>query len=184
MNIDDAALQLARQLQARSLKIVFAESCTGGLVAASMAAIPGVSSCLCGSAVTYLDEVKVQWLGVKQDSIASFSAVSERVAGQMALGVLKRTELADLAVAITGHLGPNVPAAMDGIIHIAVARSGDGGPALKNYRIQLEKRLRHDRQREAAENVLEIAGFEVANWSGEYPQNRYPVRGDPQDTPK
>ncbi len=59
----DDAQRLVDVLKRLDTKIVFAESCTAGLVSATLARVPGVSAYLCGSAVTYRDEVKTAWVG-------------------------------------------------------------------------------------------------------------------------
>lgn len=165
MKITLAAGRLHHQLRTQGLRIVFAESCTGGLVSASMATIPGVSQYLCGSAVTYRDEVKVQWLGVQQKSIDENTSVSEQVAREMAIGILQRTEQADIAAAITGHLGPNAPEGLDGVVFIAISRYLSEKLSVRTFRIQLEQADRGDRQREATEQVLLIASNEIENSS-------------------
>jgi len=166
MKITLAAGRLHHQLQSQGLRIVFAESCTGGLVSATMATIPGVSKYLCGSAVTYMDELKVQWLGVQQESIDLNTSVSEKVVYEMATGILKRTEQADIAAAITGHLGPNAPEGLDGMAFIAISRRFNQEMRTQTFKIQLEQASRIDRQREAAEQVLLIAIDEIANGLG------------------
>ena len=60
------AEQLVRQLEQAGRKLVLAESCTGGLIAAELAKVPGVSNWLCGSAVTYRIPVKIDWLNVNR----------------------------------------------------------------------------------------------------------------------
>src|SRR3954465_4450135 len=85
------AMRVAALLKSRDLRIVFAESCTGGLVSASLAQIPGISSQLCGSAVTYRDATKSEWLGVAPAKLKGKGAVSAGVARLMALGALKKT---------------------------------------------------------------------------------------------
>ena len=114
---------LLRQTQRR---IVFAESCTGGLVSAALARVPGISDFLCGSAVTYRLDTKAKWLGVSESLLLNPGPVSEEVAREMALGVLALTPEADLAASITGHLGPHAPDDLDGLVFIGVARRSSG----------------------------------------------------------
>lgn len=102
-------------------KVVFAESCTGGLVSATLTRIPGVSSRLCGSAVVYQVETKAQWLGVSRRLLESPGPVSREVAAEMALRVLERTPQADVSASVTGHLGPDAPPEKDGLVYIACA---------------------------------------------------------------
>ncbi|CAH0496718.1 CinA family protein [Novosphingobium sp. CECT 9465] len=87
-------------------KLAVAESCTGGLVAAALTEIPGSSAVLDRGFVTYSNESKMQVLGVSEDVIDTFGAVSIAVAWSMAQGALKKSG-ADVAVAITGVAGPD-----------------------------------------------------------------------------
>ncbi|MDA7492658.1 nicotinamide-nucleotide amidohydrolase family protein [bacterium] len=146
---------LAESLSRTQLKIVFAESCTGGLVSAALAGVPGISEWLCGSAVTYRSATKVAWLGVDAEKIAQHSAVCPEVALQMALGVLEKTPEADLALSITGHLGPGAPEGMDGLVFVAIARRRENeSPATDVVRRVLASADRLLRQREAASLVM------------------------------
>ncbi len=157
------AEQLVRQLEQAGRKLVLAESCTGGLIAAELAKVPGVSNWLCGSAVTYRSETKSAWLQVDPESIAKHSAVSTEVATQMVDGVLRNTPEADIAAAITGHLGPGAPAGFDGIVFIGTgvrheANPGDFqgvGSQTSVSRHALTSESRTDRQVEAAQLVLD-----------------------------
>jgi nicotinamide-nucleotide amidase len=156
--LEEAARQLADRLAQTGTRLVLAESCTGGLVAATLASIPGISQWFCGSAVTYRDQTKIDWIGVSAAEIACFTAVSEEVAGEMAWGVLQETREADLAVSITGHLGPDAPATLDGIVWLGTVRRHAGridGP--RTMRHVLNNTLRVSRQREAATLVLRQA---------------------------
>jgi len=118
-----AASEVFRLLRETRQRLVLAESCSGGLVAAALVGVPGISEWLCGSAVTYRDKTKHGWLGVAQEALDDprVTAVSEIVARQMAVGALQRTPEADLAVTTTGHLGPGAPAGQDGLVFLGVA---------------------------------------------------------------
>ena len=85
--------------------IALAESCTGGLVAAALTEISGSSAVLGSGYVTYSNEAKIRMLGVNEDIIDTFGAVSVAVAWAMAQGALKKSG-ADIAVAISGVAGP------------------------------------------------------------------------------
>jgi nicotinamide-nucleotide amidase len=92
-------------LKERGLTLATAESCTGGLVAARLTAVPGASDVFLGAVVAYSNEVKAAQLGVPEDVLAAHGAVSEQAAAAMAHGA--RTQLgADVAVAVTGVAGP------------------------------------------------------------------------------
>lgn len=87
-------------------RIVLAESCTGGLVAAALTEIPGSSAVLDRAYVTYSNEAKRECLGVSEDIIDAFGAVSVACVYAMAQGALERCK-ADVAVAISGVAGPD-----------------------------------------------------------------------------
>jgi nicotinamide-nucleotide amidase len=122
--LSELIANVAALLSKKQLKIVFAESCTGGLVSASLARIPGISEMHCGSAVVYRPGTKTAWLGVPAAMLVDSGPVSEPVARAMVEGVLARTLEADLAASITGHLGPGSPPDQDGLIFIGVGVRG------------------------------------------------------------
>lgn len=114
-------LDEARQ---RSLRIVTAESCTGGLVAAALTDIAGSSDVFERGFVTYSNRAKSELLGVPGDLIADMGAVSEPVARAMAEGALAAAS-AHVSVAITGVAGPGggTPLKPVGLVHFATARA-------------------------------------------------------------
>ena len=87
-------------------KVALAESCTGGLVCGALTEIPGSSSVLDRGFVTYSNQAKMELLGVPQDIIETFGAVSVACVWAMAQGALKKSD-ADVAVAISGVAGPD-----------------------------------------------------------------------------
>ena len=89
----------------RGWTIAAAESCTGGLVAAALTAIPGSSEAVSGGIVAYADEVKAEVLGVPLDLLEAHGAVSAEVAAAMAKGARERLGV-DVAVSVTGVAGP------------------------------------------------------------------------------
>jgi nicotinamide-nucleotide amidase len=119
------AAALIRRYEAEGLRIVTAESCTGGLVAALLTEVPGSSAVVERGFVTYSNEAKAEMLGVPADLIGAQGAVSEAVARAMAEGALARSR-ADVALAITGIAGPGGATASKpvGLVHFAVARAG------------------------------------------------------------
>lgn len=104
--IGDLARRVIEENAAIGRKVAVAESCTGGLVAAALTEVPGSSAVLDRGFVTYSNEAKNQLLGVSEDLIDTFGAVSIAVAWSMAQGALKKSG-ADVAVAITGVAGPD-----------------------------------------------------------------------------
>ena len=101
----DLARRVVEENRAAGRTIVLAESCTGGLVAAALTEIPGSSDVLDRAYVTYSNEAKRQSLGVSNEIIETFGAVSVACVYAMAQGALARSE-ADVAVAISGIAGP------------------------------------------------------------------------------
>jgi len=97
--------RLAALLLASGETVAVAESCTGGLLAGAITALPGSSRYFLGGVVAYHDSVKEETLGVPSSLIKAHGAVSGEVALAMAEGALARTE-ADVAIATTGIAGP------------------------------------------------------------------------------
>lgn len=102
----DLVVRLAAALRARGLRIVTAESCTGGMVAAACTDLAGSSDWFDRGVVSYSNAAKTELLGVDAALIERAGAVSEAVARAMAAGALVRSA-ADLAVAVTGIAGPS-----------------------------------------------------------------------------
>lgn len=120
----DTAERLLQRCRKAGLTVATVESCTGGLVAASLTAVAGSSDVVDRGFVTYTNEAKTELVGVPPELFARVGAVSEEVARTMAEGGIARSR-ADIAVGITGVAGPgqseNKPA---GLVHIAAARRG------------------------------------------------------------
>lgn len=89
----------------KNYHISFAESCTGGMATAALVSIADASKVLDVSFVTYANEAKMKYLGVKDETIEQFGVVSEEVARQMAEGVAKEAG-SEVGVGITGVAGP------------------------------------------------------------------------------
>jgi nicotinamide-nucleotide amidase len=120
------AAALLERARAKAETIVTAESCTGGLVAAALTAIPGSSDVFERGFVTYSNSAKSEMLGVPYWLIEKHGAVSEDVARAMAGGALTHSH-ASLAVAITGIAGPDGGSAEKpvGLVHFAAGRRED-----------------------------------------------------------
>ncbi len=100
--------KLFQELALRNQSIVFCESCTAGMAAATLGRFPGVSKVLAGSLVVYQTETKHDWLQLSKVELddPNIGPVSEIVTRQLAAQTLAMTSSADLAAAVTGHLGP------------------------------------------------------------------------------
>ena len=102
-NLENRVLDL---LKSRGTTFAAAESCTGGLIAKRITDLPGASSVFKGGIVSYTNGVKAGVLGVPQDLLDTYGAVSAEVARSMAENV-RRLTLADLGVSVTGVAGPD-----------------------------------------------------------------------------
>lgn len=130
MHFPEEILALAHTIvtdfTAKGLMVSTAESCTGGLIAGALTEIPGSSSVVDRGFVTYTNSAKMEMLGVQEQTLAQFGAVSKETALQMVHGALFRSH-ADLAVAVTGVAGPGGGSAEKpvGLVHLA-AKARDG----------------------------------------------------------
>ncbi|MGD1922855.1 MAG: CinA family protein [Paracoccaceae bacterium] len=118
------ARQVLKACDAKGFMLATAESCTGGLVSATLVDIPGSSSVVERGFVTYSNAAKSELLGVPAEMIETHGAVSEPVAIAMAEGALARSN-AHVTVAITGVAGPGggTAAKPEGLVHFACARA-------------------------------------------------------------
>lgn len=120
------AEKIIRNFSADGLMVSTAESCTGGLIAGALTEIPGSSAVVDRGFVTYTNTAKMEMLGVQEQTLATFGAVSEETARQMVHGALFRSRAA-FAVAVTGIAGPGGGSAEKpvGLVHLA-AKSRHG----------------------------------------------------------
>lgn len=141
--------------------VALAESCTGGLVCAALTEIPSSSAVLDRGFVTYSNEAKQELLGVSEDIIEAFGAVSPATAWAMAQGAIRRSK-ADVAVAISGIAGPDGGTEMKpvGTVVFAVAIRGDDEVNAEQKLIDGSDRsdIRHQAAMIALELLLPAAG--------------------------
>ena len=130
---DDAILQKAGRVidacREAKVMLVTAESCTGGLLAGALTAIPGSSDAFDRGYITYSLQGKMEMIGVPAEILAVHGAVSETVARAMAGGALARSmPRAKLAIAVTGVAGPGStsPTKPAGRVYFAAAQEGKG----------------------------------------------------------
>jgi nicotinamide-nucleotide amidase len=119
------AEQVLAANRAAGRRIAVAESCTGGLVAAALTEIAGASDVFDRGFVTYSNEAKTEVLGVSDDLLVTFGAVSIATAWAMAQGALERSH-ADVAVSVTGIAGPGGGSAQKPVGTVVFARAVRG----------------------------------------------------------
>jgi len=124
----DQATTLLDACRAGGLTLATAESCTGGLIVATLTEIAGSSDVVERGFVTYSNAAKTEMLGVPAALIRENGAVSHEVARAMADGAIARSD-ADLAVSVTGIAGPDgaTPGKPVGLVFLGVARRGKAG---------------------------------------------------------
>jgi PncC family amidohydrolase len=108
---------LIRTLASASLSLAAAESCTGGLVSDLLVRVPGASRVFWGSFICYSIDAKRRMLGIGEDLILRFGAVSRETACAMALGALEKSG-AGAAVSVTGLAGPRSVPGILGILYL------------------------------------------------------------------
>ena len=106
MTISELAKAIITLANEKNVMLVLAESCTGGMIAAALTNIAGSSAVLDRSLVTYSDQAKQDLLGVGDEILASYGAVSAETAIAMTTGALLKTPAARLAASVTGIAGP------------------------------------------------------------------------------
>lgn len=124
---EDTVLEevVVEMLANRNYTIAAAESCTAGMFAATLVNVAGASEVLNESFITYSNDAKIKYLGVKEETLKSVGAVSEETAAQMAEGAAKAAN-ANVGVGITGLAGPGgeTPEKKAGLVYIGVCVNG------------------------------------------------------------
>lgn len=130
-------VELAKEVltcaRAQGKRLVTAESCTGGLIASFLTAVPGSSDVIEGGFITYSNDAKTRLLGVPRDALATHGAVSDIVASAMAEGALAQVQ-ANMAVSVTGIAGPGGGSKDKpvGLVFMALAQT-DTDAVVKRY---------------------------------------------------
>jgi len=137
-------------LKSNNQTISFAESCTGGRIAAEFTAIAGVSSVFNGSCVTYSNEIKHLWLGVSQELLDGVGAVSSECIESMLAGIAKKSR-SDYAIAVSGIAGPDGGTVSKpvGTVYIGILTPED----------TIVQKFRFDGDREAVQNQAKEAAI-------------------------
>ena len=116
---------LVEMLDQKGYTISAAESCTAGMFMSRLVNVPGASNVVNESFITYSNEAKMKYLGVKEETLMNYGAVSEETAREMAEGVARKAS-ANVGVGITGLAGPGgeTPEKKPGLVYIGVCING------------------------------------------------------------
>ncbi|KXK04817.1 MAG: hypothetical protein UZ17_ACD001000820 [Acidobacteria bacterium OLB17] len=147
---------IGRLLRERSETLALAESCTGGLVARRVTEVAGASAYFGEGVVTYSYEAKVRLLGVRQETLDKFGAVSAECAEEMAAGIRERSG-ADHAISITGIAGPDGGTDEKPVGTVFIAYAGPNGVASRKFFLPGDRYLIRWRTSQAALDVLRRA---------------------------
>lgn len=157
--LPDKVVELARRVVEENAAIgrtvAVAESCTGGLVAAAITEIPGSSKVLDRGFVTYSNDAKNGSLGVANDILDAFGAVSVACVYAMAQGALERSK-ADVAVAISGIAGPDGGSAQKPVGTVVFARAVRGSD-----RPEAESKLFNEQDRSGVRLQATLCALEL-----------------------
>ncbi len=150
------AQKVYEKLKKYSKNLATAESCTGGLIAASLTSVPGMSECYGFGVVTYANEAKEKLLSVSNETLKSYGAVSPQTAEEMANGAVEMSG-ADIAVSVTGIAGPGGGTAKKpvGLVYIGIALRGKGAKTYKNLFDGNRQEVRQQTVIKALELILE-----------------------------
>ena len=152
-------VELAARVVAENIavgrRVALAESCTGGLVSAALTEISGSSAMFDRGFVTYSNESKKEALGVPEDIIDTFGAVSAATVWAMAQGALERSD-ADIAVAISGIAGPDGGTEFKPVGTVAFACSVRGSD-----KVNTEERKLTDKSRAAVRHQAALIALEL-----------------------
>lgn len=142
-------------LKRKKLVMACAESCTGGLIAKRITDVSGSSAVFNCGIVSYSNEIKEKLLGVREETLRKFGAVSEQTVREMVSGVMSASG-ADVAVAVSGIAGPlsdNTDKPV-GLIYIAVS---DGNETrVKQLNNKFDKDIRESNRKSASDEALKM----------------------------
>jgi len=123
---------VGKLLKEKHLTVATAESCTGGYIAHLLTSIPGSSEYFIGSVVAYSNDIKIKELGVKEETLMKYGAVSEEVVKQMALSI-KDHFRTDYSIAVSGIAGPDGGTAEKPVGLVWIAIAGPSGANANKY---------------------------------------------------
>lgn len=158
MKTDELARAALSALAAQGMHLATAESCTGGLIGKYLTDVSGASKVYVGGVVSYVNEVKKRLLGVSEDTLRVYTAVSRQTAHEMARGARNATG-AEAAVSVTGLAGPDGDGTGRPIGLVYVALDTDGFSFCRELHLSgSREKIREDAARAVFELILEFLG--------------------------
>ncbi len=153
----DKATEYITELIKSGTTLAVAESCTGGFLSKIITEVSGVSAIYKGGICSYANEIKINLLGVKPDTLSAYGAVSEQTAREMAQGI-RRVMSTQIGIGITGIAGPksdntNKPV---GLIYVAIAT--ENKTVVKELRNTFTENIRTNNRLSAVETALNLLG--------------------------
>lgn len=145
------AREIVKALTARGETLAVAESLTGGLLSDAIVQVPGASRVFMGGIVAYDEGRKVTLLGVRQETLDQYTAVSRQTALEMARGARQRLQT-DWALSTTGYAGPDGDDV--GLVYVALA--GPGGETAREYRFTGDRQEIRNQAVQAALHLLTL----------------------------
>lgn len=152
-----SAEKIVERLTEKKLTLSVAESCTGGWLSKILTDVGGVSAIYKGGACTYSNEIKMKLLGVREETLSRFGAVSEETAREMAEGIKNAFET-DIGIGITGIAGPASDNTQKPVGLIYVGISFNGKTRVTELRNSFSDNIRTNNRLSAVETALNLLG--------------------------
>lgn len=165
VDVESLEEAVVRELSKRRLTLATAESCTGGLIAKRITDVPGASEVFHMGCVTYANDVKTLLLGVPEQTLARYGAVSEQTAEAMARGIRERSG-ADYGIGVTGIAGPGGGTAEKPVGLVYLALCGPDGVRIRAMRPTGRRKGRGYLRALAASNALDMVRRSVLGLGG------------------
>lgn len=159
--MQDLVDQLEDTLLKKNMKLAVAESCTGGLLCATITRKPGASRVFERGFITYSNESKIEELDVPKETIDQYGAVSPQTAEAMAIGALKNSH-ADIAVSTTGIAGPDGGSKEKpvGLVYFGYALKGGSAGSVEHTFTGDRKKIQTQATLLAIQHLVKVLGQE------------------------
>lgn len=152
MKLEEKVVKL---LNEKGLKLTTAESCTGGLIAKRITDVSGASNVFECTVVSYSNRIKHDVLGVSEETLEKFGAVSEECAKEMVEGI-RRFAKADVAIAVTGMAGPTSDEADKPVGLIFVGYADKNKTVVKKFLNSFSDDIRNQNRIKTADDAFEL----------------------------